>query len=218
MNINAIVCVNNNWGIGKEGKLLYHIPKDLERFKEHTEGNIIVYGRKTLETFPNRLPLKNRKNIVLTRNLDNISSDIKNSVDYFGVVKKMKNKDAMFNVVALKSKDYPKFSNSEFSTSLLVVDSIDMLIHTLNIISDKNSQIWIAGGESIYNQLLPYCNMVFVTQVQDDKEADSYFPNLDEKEEFKLYYSTTCKTTEDQLKYRFIIYSNTKNSKEYYNE
>ncbi len=66
----AIVVVDKNWNIGKDGGLLVHLPGDLRYFKEKTVGNVIVIGRKTLESFPNAKPLPNRTNIVLTNNPD----------------------------------------------------------------------------------------------------------------------------------------------------
>lgn len=66
--MNAIVVVDNNWGIGKDNDLLTHLPGDLKYFKQMTSGNVIVYGRKTLESFPGGNPLPNRTNIVLTSN------------------------------------------------------------------------------------------------------------------------------------------------------
>ena len=66
--MNIIVAVDKNWGIGKEGKLLCHIPGDLKFFKEKTMGHTVVMGRKTLMTLPGGGPLKGRRNIILTRN------------------------------------------------------------------------------------------------------------------------------------------------------
>lgn len=63
-----IVSVDKNWGIGRENRLLLRISEDLKRFKEKTTGNIIVMGRKTLESFPGGNPLKDRINIVLSKN------------------------------------------------------------------------------------------------------------------------------------------------------
>lgn len=65
-----IVAVDNNWGIGKGGGMLDHLPKDLAFFKRQTEGHVIVMGRKTLESFPDCRPLPNRLNVVLTTNRD----------------------------------------------------------------------------------------------------------------------------------------------------
>lgn len=64
----TIVAVDNNWGIGKEGGLLVHLPGDLNYFKEKTLGKVVVMGRTTFESLPGRKPLKNRVNIVLSRN------------------------------------------------------------------------------------------------------------------------------------------------------
>ena len=63
----AIVCVSKNWGIGCEGQLLFHISADQKRFRALTEGKTVILGSRTLKTFPGGKPLKNRRNIVLTR-------------------------------------------------------------------------------------------------------------------------------------------------------
>lgn len=65
--MNLIVAVDRNWAIGKDNKLLVSIPDDMKFFRETTSGKVVVMGRKTLESFPNGKPLKNRVNIVLTR-------------------------------------------------------------------------------------------------------------------------------------------------------
>ena len=66
--MNIIVAVDKNWAIGKENKLLVSIPADMKFFRSTTTGKVVVMGRKTLESFPNGLPLKNRINIVITSN------------------------------------------------------------------------------------------------------------------------------------------------------
>ena len=64
--MNLIAAVDKNWAIGKDNGLLVSIPADMKFFRETTTGKVVVMGRKTLESFPNGLPLKNRVNIVLT--------------------------------------------------------------------------------------------------------------------------------------------------------
>ena len=64
--MNLIVAVDKNWAIGKDNKLLVSIPDDMKFFRTTTSGHVVVMGRKTLESFPNKKPLKNRTNIVLT--------------------------------------------------------------------------------------------------------------------------------------------------------
>ena len=65
--IHAIVAVASDWGIGRQGDLLCHLPADMKHFKEVTKGHSIIMGRKTFESFPRR-PLPGRQNIVITRN------------------------------------------------------------------------------------------------------------------------------------------------------
>ena len=64
--MNLIVAADKNWGIGKDNKLLVSIPSDMKFFRQETMRKVVVMGRKTLESFPNGLPLKNRTNVVLT--------------------------------------------------------------------------------------------------------------------------------------------------------
>ena len=62
----AILSADRNWGIGYQNKLLVSIPSDMRFFREMTEGKVIVMGRKTLESFPNGLPLKKRVNVEIS--------------------------------------------------------------------------------------------------------------------------------------------------------
>lgn len=61
-----IFSADNNWGIGKDNKLLFRAKGDMKRFRELTTGKVVIMGRKTLESLPNSQPLPNRTNIVLT--------------------------------------------------------------------------------------------------------------------------------------------------------
>jgi dihydrofolate reductase len=68
MIISLIAAMDLNRGIGFDGKILWHLPSDLIRFKNLTMGHHIVMGRKTYESIGRSLP--DRKNIVLSRNKD----------------------------------------------------------------------------------------------------------------------------------------------------
>ncbi|MBE7085776.1 MAG: dihydrofolate reductase [Clostridiales bacterium] len=63
----AIVHVDKEWGIGKGNDMMFSLPKDMKFFRETTLHHTVVMGGKTLRSFPNQKPLKNRVNIVLTR-------------------------------------------------------------------------------------------------------------------------------------------------------
>lgn len=67
--MNVIAAVDKNWAIGMKNQLLVRIPADQKFFREMTTGKVVVMGRRTLESFPNGLPLKDRVNIVLTHDV-----------------------------------------------------------------------------------------------------------------------------------------------------
>ena len=64
--MNLIAAVDKNWAIGYKNQLLVRIPEDQKWFRESTTGKVVIMGRKTLESFPNGRPLKNRTNVVIT--------------------------------------------------------------------------------------------------------------------------------------------------------
>lgn len=68
--MNAIVVADRNWAIGREGALLFSLPTDMKRFRSLTTGGTVILGRKTLDSFPGGKPLPRRRNIVISRNLD----------------------------------------------------------------------------------------------------------------------------------------------------
>lgn len=163
--MNLIVAVDKNWAIGNKNKLLVSIPNDMKNFRKTTTGNVIVMGRKTLESFPQGQPLGNRVNIVLTTN--------------------------------------PGYRVN----GVTVVTSIEEMLDTLKQYGDK--QIYVIGGESIYRQLLPYCDRAIVTKIDEAYEADTYFPNLDEMEEWKLTEESEEQTYFD-ICYTFTTYERVK--------
>ena len=159
--MNIIVAVDKNWAIGCNNKLLVSIPSDMKFFRETTTGNVVVMGRKTLESFPNGLPLKNRTNIVLTGN-----------------------------------KDYH------------VKDAI--VLHTVEEVLEEikkypSEDVYCIGGDSIYQQFLPYCDTAHVTKIDFAYEADRYFPNLDEMPEWQITARSEEQTYFD-LEYQFVKY------------
>lgn len=66
MTISIIAAIASNSGIGKDNRLLWHIPEDLKHFKKITSGHAVIMGRKTFDSIGK--PLPNRQNIVVTRN------------------------------------------------------------------------------------------------------------------------------------------------------
>lgn len=159
--MNLIVAVDQNWAIGKQNQLLVSIPSDMKFFRETTTNKVVVMGRKTLESFPQKQPLKNRVNIVLTTDL-----------------------------------------NYQVSGAI-IVHSLEELLEELK--AYKQEDIYVIGGESIYRLLLPYCKVAHVTKIDHAYEADTYFPNLDELEEWQMTGISDEQTYFD-LEYYFTRY------------
>lgn len=67
MDLKAIVAVCDDWGIGLDGGMVVENRADMRHFVACTKGHAVIMGRKTLESFPGGRPLKDRRNIVLTR-------------------------------------------------------------------------------------------------------------------------------------------------------
>lgn len=68
--MNMIVMMDKTGCIGVNGNQPVHLAEDLRRFKELTTNKIVICGRKTVDTFPGQLPLKNRSMIVISKSLN----------------------------------------------------------------------------------------------------------------------------------------------------
>jgi len=69
MKIAIIVAMDRKRGIGKNNDLMWHLPADMQFFKETTQGHIVVMGRKNFDSIPKKYrPLPHRENVILTRN------------------------------------------------------------------------------------------------------------------------------------------------------
>lgn len=68
--MNAIVVVDRNWAIGRDGDLLFSLPTDMKHFRTLTTNGTVIMGRKTLDSFPGGKALPNRRNIVITHHTD----------------------------------------------------------------------------------------------------------------------------------------------------
>ncbi|MBR3104122.1 MAG: dihydrofolate reductase [Lachnospiraceae bacterium] len=163
--MNIIAAVDKNWGIGNRGELLVSIPKDQKMFRQETTGKVVVLGRKTLDTFPQKQPLPYRTNIILTH-------------------------DKNYQV-----------------KGAVVVHSIEKLMEELK--KYPSQDVYIIGGESIYQQMMPYCDTAHITQIDHEYQADAFFPNLDEDPEWEMTAEGEEETYFD-LEYRFVRYNRKK--------
>ena len=163
--MNLIVAVDENWAIGNKNELLVRIPADHKFFRQETTGKVVVLGRKTLETFPQGLPLKNRTNIIMSTNP---SYQVKDAV---------------------------------------VVHNVEELLKELKQYDTQD--VYIVRGESIYRQMLPYCDVAHVTRIDHAYEADAFFPNLDECPEWQITADSEEQTYFD-ITYHFLKYERKK--------
>jgi len=89
----------------------------------------------------------------------------------------------------------------------VVVHSLEELLEELRAYSDED--VYIIGGESVYRQLLPYCDTVHVTKIDREYEADTYFPNLDKDPEWEVTADSEEQTYFD-IAYTFLKYERKK--------
>lgn len=140
--MNMIAAVDNRWAIGWKGQLLVRIPNDQKHFREETMGKVVVYGRRTLQTFPQGMPLQGRTNIILS---GQPGYQVKNGT---------------------------------------VVRSLEELFERLEAYPPED--VYCIGGESVYRQLLPYCDTAHITRIDHVYEADAHFPDLDHDPEWAI--------------------------------
>lgn len=179
----AIVNVNQNWGIGKDGELLAYIPEDMRFFRNTTKGRTVIMGRKTLESFPGGKPLKGRLNIVLTRNPARLYQKAAQEWQAASLLK-------------------PLVLGDSSDTQLLAFcDTPSLLQIQEGILEDA----YVIGGAQIYQELLPYCSECLVTINDSQREADTFFPNLDADPEWQRTQETEEKE-QDGVHYRFTVY------------
>ncbi len=159
--MNLIAAVDRNWAIGNKGQLLVRIPNDHKMFRQETLDKVVVYGRKTLETFPMAQPLDRRVNIVLSRN------------------------------PALTVR------------GATVVHSVEELLKVCD--QYPSEDVYIIGGESVYRQLLPYCDTAHITKIDYAYQADAFFPDLDKDPDWEITAESDEQTYFD-IPYEFVKY------------
>lgn len=100
------------------------------------------------------------------------------------------------NIVITRDKNYSV-------KDAIVVHSIEEALEELKKYNEED--IYVIGGETIYRQMLPHCKVAHVTKINHAYEADTYFPNLDEKQEW-LVTGVSEEQTYFDLEYEFVRY------------
>lgn len=154
--ISIIAAVGRNRELGKNNKLLWHIPEDMKRFKELTSGHAVIMGRKTFESIGR--PLPHRTNIIVTR-------------------------DPNFN-----------------AKGCIIAHSLDEALRLAPLAQGNNEEVFVIGGGQIYEQALPFTHKLYLTVVDAETDADTFFPNYSD---FKKIIHQEKKSTEG-LTYTFL--------------
>ena len=162
--MNIIVAMDEKTrGIGKSGDLLTYLRPDMQFFRRTTKGKTVVMGHSTFLSLPGAQPLKDRRNIVLSRNPDLMIEGAE------------------------------------------VVHSIDAAIDLLK--DTPADDIFIIGGQTLYEQFLGYCDRAYVTKYTrpDPVVPDKFFPDLDANPDWRCV-SVSDDAEFEGIKYRFTTY------------
>lgn len=153
--ISIIAAIGKRRELGKNNKLLWHIPEDLKRFKRITEGHPIIMGRKTYESIGR--PLPRRTNIVITRN-----------------------------------PEYP-------SVGIMIASSLEDAIAKAKP-CEGAQELFIIGGGEIYAKALPMADRLYLTIVDAEADADTFFPD------YSMFTKEIEHTKEQSSSGYFLIY------------
>ena len=153
MQVSLIVAMDSNRGIGKNNDLMWHLPADMNFFKETTKNQIVVMGRKNYDSIPEKYrPLPNRLNVILTRNKDFkaenclVFNSLNECLDYFrneedrkvfiiggGEIYKMALDSGCLNEMYVTYVDgifdadtfFPEFDHDEWNSEVVGSQSVD---------------------------------------------------------------------------------------------
>ena len=184
MEFELIVALNQDGVIGINNKIPWYIPEDLQRFKKMTEGNIVIMGRKTYESLPlNQRPLKNRLNIVLSRQ--------KNIYDFEHDNLIFTTMDNIYDII--KENIFIEEEGEDDDKKI-------------------KKKVFIIGGNEIYKLFINQCSIIHITEVifnideniiLKDENTITYFLSFidifskDKNEDYLL-------SKNENIKYRYI--------------
>ena len=158
--LSIIVAKAKNNIIGKDNKLIWHLPEDLKHFKELTTGHSIIMGRKTFESLGRVLP--NRKHIIFSQNPD-------------------------FKV---------HNENVEVVHSLLQIQDL----------IEGEEEAFVIGGAMIYNFLMPYVKKMYITEIDEEFDGDTFFPKINTEIWKETSRVKGIKNEKNNLDYEFVTY------------
>ncbi len=153
-NLSMIACIDSEYGIGFENKLMYKVPGDLPRFKRITTGHRVIMGWKTFESMSMK-PLPNRKNVIVTKKFASLNTEEDNILH-------LPFDEQNLVCIGTPTRPFP--------------ESLELF--------KNEEEVFIIGGQKIYEQCLPLCSTMYLTVIHEVDvknpdlvlEADTYFP------------------------------------------
>ncbi len=152
--MSIIVAIGSSRELGKDNKLLWHIPEDMKRFKQLTYGHLVIMGRTTYESIGSKLP--GRINIIVSHNKNYIAE------------------------------------------GCIVAHSLDEAIEVAK--ANETEEFFIIGGGQIYAQVMNLANKLYITVVDGNFEADTYFPDYSE------FKKVIAKKEGKDINYKYTFY------------
>lgn len=152
--MSIIVAIGSSRELGKDNKLLWHIPEDMKRFKQLTYGHLVIMGRTTYESIGSKLP--GRINIIVSHNKNYIAE------------------------------------------GCIVAHSLDEAIEVAK--ANETEEFFIIGGGQIYAQVMNLANKLYITVVDGNFEADTYFPD------YSVFNKIIAKKEGQDKNYKYTFY------------
>ncbi len=193
--VSVIVAMSRNRVIGKENKLIWHLPADLKHFKETTMGKPIIMGRKTFESVGK--PLPGRTNIVITRNKDYqapgclMAASVKQALEMVnkgkadpGTSKDTTEQSELNRSHLEEAKEHPEINMStsedtKYQSERNPDPSKDPKEQPeIKPGPSKGNEVFIAGGGEIYKQAMPLADRMYITIIDHDFDGDTFFPRF----------------------------------------
>lgn len=148
LQLSLIACVDKTLAIGKGNELIYTYKEDMQHFVNTTKGHIVIMGSETYLSL--KKPLKDRINVVLTSGNNKL-------------VNERREQDRQY----LTDK-----------TDILFANSVEEVLRFIAHPRQSSKKAFVIGGESVYTQFLMFASELILTEVNDIRPADKYFPEF----------------------------------------
>lgn len=181
MDLIVIAAIGKNHELGFQNDMPWKrsLPSDLSFFKKQTANHTMVMGRKTFESLPGLL--SDRKHIVISHT-------------------------SKEELIQAKKKAWPQKIKEMDFTNLEVFDSLEAFFKAYK---NEDQSIYVIGGGSLYQALLPLANTLYLTKIEESFPADVYFPNFDES---NFVSEVLDQVEENGYHYQHICYKRKENA------